>query len=119
MVWQGGAVIGSAASAGSMSSTRTPNRRRGRHAHGGNGHGLAAAAVMEEGSTDLLEEELRASRSLGASSRWIVPNALRSVPLDVEVLKAKHGRTHARIALTYDMVANFITDGRGDGAPEV
>ncbi|MCW8132812.1 MAG: AAA family ATPase [Planctomycetota bacterium] len=118
-VWQGGAVIGSAASAGSMSSTRTPNRRRGRHAHGGNGHGLAAAAVMEEGSTDLLEEELRASRSLGASSRWIVPNALRSVPLDVEVLKAKHGRTHARIALTYDMVANFITDGRGDGAPEV
>lgn len=111
-VWHGGPVLGAARSAPGS------GRKRGR-AHGGKAPDAAPAAVLEEGSPDLLEAELRAERSLGASSRWIVPNALRAVPLDVEVLKAKHGRTHTRVALTYDLVANYITDGRSDGPPEV
>lgn len=115
-VWSGGPVLGA-----NRAGSNGHGRKRGR-AHGSNGNGNGSGlhtAVMEEGSADLLEEELRASRNLGAASRWIVPTALRSVPLDVEVLKAKHGRTHARVALSYDMLANYITDGRTDGAPEV
>ena len=51
--------------------------------------------------------------------RWVAPNALRAAPLDVEVLKARHGRTHVRVALTYDLIANHITDGETDGQAEV
>jgi len=90
-------------------SSNAPRRRRTKPF--GNGH---EAAVVE---AEPLEALLAEDRS--RAGRWHVPNALRVVPLDVEVLKAKHGRTHARVALTYDMIANYITDGRTDGAPEI
>jgi hypothetical protein len=60
------------------------------------------------------------SVSVAASgSPHVLPGALRGVALDVEVLKARHGRTHVRIPLSYDLIANYITDGRSDGRPEL
>jgi hypothetical protein len=56
--------------------------------------------------------------AVAEGARWVAPAALRAVALDVEVLKAKHGRTHVRIPLTYDLVANYITDGKSDGRAE-
>lgn len=97
--WTGGPVLGTA------SGGKARSRR--------NGAAKLGAALLEPGATAVDSAELM------QAGRWSAPSALRSVALDIEVLKARHGRTHARVALTYDLIANYISDGKTDGRGEV
>jgi len=96
-----------------------PRSTGGRSATGGGRQKRTTVGRASGGdSAPRLDVESTAASSTRPGGRWVAPQALRAVALDVEVLKAKHGRTHVRVALTYDMIANFITDGVTDGAGE-
>ncbi|MCZ7649561.1 MAG: hypothetical protein M5U26_30595 [Planctomycetota bacterium] len=101
--WSGGPVLGLKTNGnGNGHARKNPRRKR----------------TETEALMDALNPQVDTA-VLAAAGRWTAPGALRSVALDVEVLKARHGRTHARVALTYDLIANHITDGRSDGEGEL